>query len=152
MRTVVTSVAKRRLPSICIDEHLPPEVKTGFQAEGFRVIRANESRYKSVDERHFLGQMYARNEVFATADGEFVDDLAESGLRRHAGIVWLPKQMDREQRTGFVELAATVIKLQVKEDGPFGMRGLLLYPEQTGVRIFDGAKDHLIISWDRLAS
>jgi len=60
--------------------------------------------------------------------------------------------MDREQRTGFVELAATVIKLQVKEDGPFAMRGLLLYPEQTGVRIFDGAKDHLIISWDRRAS
>ncbi len=146
-------MAKRRqLPSICIDEHLRPEVKTGFRDEGFRVFRAGESKYKSQDERDYLGQMYARNEVFVTSDGEFVDDLVESRFKRHAGVVSMPNQLDRQQQTGFVELAAAFTKFQVKEDGPFAMRGLLLYPEQTGLRVFDGENDHLVISWARLGS
>jgi hypothetical protein len=145
-------VAKRKLPSICIDEHLRPDVKTGFVDEGFRVFRVAESRYKSRDEHNYVGEMYSNNEVFVTADGEFVDDLIASGLKRHAGVVWMPKQLDRQQQTGFVELAASFIKFQVKEDGPFAMRGLLLYPEQTGLRVFDGKKDHLVISWARMAS
>jgi hypothetical protein len=145
----LNAVAKRKLPSICLDEHLPPYVKACFRAEGFRVVRASESRYKGRDERDYLDEMYSTNEVFVTAD--FVDDLVESGIKRHAGVVWIPTQVDEEQRTGFSELAASLIKFKVGEDGPFAMRGLLLYPEETGVMIFDSEKDHLLISWDRLA-
>lgn len=50
--------------------------------------------------------------------------------------------MDREQREGFTELAAGSIKVQVREEGQFGMRGLVLYPSQDGPTIFDGEQRH----------
>lgn len=145
-------MAKRRLPSVCLDEHLPPEVKAGFKDASFRVFRAAESRYRGLDEWEYLATMYARNEVFVTADQEFVNDLADSGLKRHAGVVWLPKQLGREQREGFVELAAAVMRLWVKEYGQFAMRGCLLYPSQTGPTVWDGYANLLIASWARLAA
>jgi hypothetical protein len=145
-------VAKRKLPSICIDEHLRPELKAIFRDEGFRAIRANESRYKGRDEIHYLGEMYARNEAFVTADGDFVNHLVASRIRRHAGVVWIPKQLDHEPQDGFAELAASAIKFQVGREGTFAMRGLVLYPSKDGLTVFDGDDDQLIISWARMAS
>lgn len=145
-------MAKRRLPGICIDEHLPPDVKGQFVEEGFRVIRANESRYKSRDEREYLAEMYSLNEIFVTADEEFVDDVIDSGFRRHAGIVWLPTDLDDEQRTGFADLAAGLIKFHVREVGPFTMRGHILYPTAEGPTLFDGETNQLVISWTSLLS
>ena len=88
---LLSPVARRRLPSICI--------------EGFRVIRASESRYKSRDERDYLGQMYSRNEVFATADGESIDELADhlSGHRyrlaaRGSGVVLVQEAVHLRER------------------------------------------------------
>lgn len=91
-RDLVPMSRKKQLPRICLDEHVPPYVKEHFVAEKFRVIRANESGYKGRNELDYLGEMYANNEVFVTADGKFVDILAESGFKRHAGVVWLPEQ------------------------------------------------------------
>jgi hypothetical protein len=144
-------VDKRKLPSICLDEHIRPELKAIFRDDGFRVFRANESRYRGRDERDYLDEMYARNEVFVTSDGDFVNDLVESRVKRHAGVVWMPEQLDKEQQDGFAELAASSIKFQVGEEGQFAIRGLVLYPSKDGLTVFDGDKDQLIISWARMA-
>jgi hypothetical protein len=143
-------MAKRRLPSICLDEHIPPELKAQFSAAGFRVIRANESSYRGRDEHDYLAEMYSRNEIFVTEDERFVDDVLDSGLRRHAGIVWSPETLDPEQRIGFAELATDWIRSLVREEGPFAMRGTLLYPSKDGPTILVDDKDLLLISWDAL--
>lgn len=152
-RAYPAGVAKRStLPSICVDEQLPSDVEAGFLAQGFRTIRAAESRQRAQDERDYLGKMYARNEVFVTADGELVDDLADSGFKRHAGVVWVPKGLGREPRDEWVEMAAEFIRYWANEFGRFGMRGLVLYPAKAGVQVWDGDEHHLIASWDRLAA
>jgi hypothetical protein len=142
---------RRKLPTICVDEHLPPYVRSGFKDAGFRVVEASRD-YRGRDEREYLGEMYAKNEVFVTADQEFVEDVFREGLARHAGIVWLPAAMDHEQRTGGVELAAALIKFHTAEHGHLGMRGVVLYLARDGFRGWDGRTrtDTLIISWDRL--
>lgn len=146
-------MAKRStLPGICVDEQLAPDVEEGFRAQGFRTIRAAESRSGAQDARDRLGKMYARNEVLVTDDGELVDDLADSGFKRHAGVVWIPSGLGREPRVEWVEMAAEFIRYWAGEFGRFGMRGLVLYPARAGVQVWDGDEHHLIASWDRLAA
>jgi hypothetical protein len=94
--------------------------------------------------------MYAKNEVFVTADQAFIEDLAASGVRRHAGVVWIPKGLESDEQVAFAEVAAHSVKVQSSTAGPFAMRGTVLYPSQTGLSYFDGDEDHLIISWERM--
>jgi hypothetical protein len=88
--------------------------------------------------------------VFVTADHEFVDDLADSGFKTHAGVVWVPTTLDREQREAWVELCTDAISAQAKEKVRFGMRGLVLYSAQTGIQVWDGDTNYLVISWARM--
>jgi hypothetical protein len=74
----------------------------------------------------------------------------DSGLTRHAGIVWLPTQLDDEQRIGFADFAAGLIKFHVREDGPHTWRGFVLYPTQDGPTWFDGKGEVLLMSWDAM--
>src|SRR5690349_1251902 len=108
---------KRRLPTVCLDEHFKPEVKALFRDAGFRVIRASESRYRARDERDYLREMYSRNEVFVTADEEFVDDLVISGFRRHAGVIFIPKRFPAAERSAFAELCARLVRSHVAHEG-----------------------------------
>jgi hypothetical protein len=76
--------------------------------------------------------------------------IAGSDLLGGVPVVWLPQGLDRQQREGWVELTAESIRVQVKEEGRFAMRGLILYPTKTGVEVLDGKDRHLVISWDRM--
>jgi hypothetical protein len=77
--------------------------------------------------------MYAKNEVFVTADQAFIEDLAASGVKRHAGVVWIPKGLESDEQVAFAEVAAHSVKVQSSTAGPFAMRGTVLYPSQTGL-------------------
>jgi hypothetical protein len=80
-------MARKRWPSIFVDEHVSPVVKAAFTGGGFRTVEvARDSRYAGRDEKDYIEEMYAANEVFVTGDAEFVEYVLDK-RPRHACVV-----------------------------------------------------------------
>ncbi len=143
------SKSKPRL-TVCIDEHLPPELKALFQARGFRAIRASETRgYHEQDESDYLPLLYSRDQIFVTGDFEFAKSVVDRKIVHHAGIVFIPQGLDGQDRELFCDVAASVIAV-ITRDSRFAMRGCVIYPDVNGVYVIEGDKDELRVSWARL--
>lgn len=141
-------MAKRRPLTVCVDEHLPPEVKTTFQHFGFRAIEAARTKgYAGKDEADYLPMLYSQNEIFITGDQEFFD-WAKAERPRHAGIVLVPQQLEHGGREYFCKVAAGYIS-GYTEQSRFAMRGILLYPGTDGLHMIDETgTDTLGMSWE----
>lgn len=134
-------------PTICVDEHLSPQVTASFRRIMPTIHAGKHHKYRGRDERDYLEDMYSKNIVFATSDMEFVGDIYYSRTR-HAGIVYLPVHMSEDEKRFFAEVAATYI-LGGTKDSAFAFRGYILYPGHDGVRLAkNGDKPELALSWD----
>ena len=121
-------MAKRKLPTICIDEHVSSTVSEAFAETGFRTIQAGKSlRFKGRDEFNYLAELYADNAIFVTEDGRFFDKLAAGAANRHAGVVLMPVGYPPEVKGSLASLIAGLIKVWVSAEGQRSMRGLVLY-------------------------
>ena len=138
----------RKAPTICIEEHFSPAIKSIFQEAGFRVLRFGETAYRGLDERDYLDAMYAQNEVFVTGDQEFITEVVKSGGTRHAGIVWIPSSLTQEEQETITSVAAGFVKVRVDDAGPLAMRGLLIEGTSDGLTAWDGTKQHLVIRFE----
>jgi hypothetical protein len=136
----------RRLPAICIDENLSPQIAGVFRDIGFRVIEiAKHPRLRGEDERAFIGELYRDNTVFVTGDLEFVNELADH-RRRHAGAVYIPQDLPGDDKAWVAFAAAYAIIGRCTEDR-HAFRGLIFYVANDGLRIVDRGNDRLQLSW-----
>ncbi len=144
-------MTNRKALTVCIDEHVPPEVKAAFQSFGFRAIRAAETRdYQGRDEADYLPLLYSRNEIFVTGDTAFVQRLVDGGPTKHAGVVFVPQQLDRSAREDYCRIAAGYIT-GFTDQSRFALRRHVIYPNVDGLHLIDARRrDRLALSWDWL--
>lgn len=127
---------KKRRPTIVVDEHVHPGVADVFKEVGFRTIfAARDRRYAGRDEHAYIGELYAANEVFVTADLEFSLWVLREHGTRHAGLVCLPFG-DVEFRTGFAAVTAGWLWGST-DHSPFALRGKIIYWSQAGLQELD---------------
>ena len=154
------SMAKRRTkngPGICVDEHIVTAIAEIFRLS-FSVIEAGKSsEFRGRDERDYLQTLYERNLIFVTSDAEFVNEVIDSDLR-HAGIVYIPPNMELGQKLYFADIARVWIGGGTR-DAMYAFRGNTLYPAHDGVRFIrrrgthekSGVRPELAFSWDWLS-
>ena len=127
-----------------------PRVAEAFRLT-FRTIEVSQTnRLKGRDELDFLPELYRENAVFVTSEGVFVNRAIEDGLR-HAGIVFVPKQMTVDEKVLFAEIVVGFI-LGGCSHSPFVFRGFVLYPAHDGLRTIVSKQDRLEFSWDWLSN
>ena len=141
------AVPRLKLPSIFIDEHFHPDIKAAYVAAGLRTVAiARDRRYAGRDERDYIEEMYAKNEILVTGDEEFVHWAIEN-RPRHAGIVWIPQTVRPAEKIFLAEITAVVIRGTVR-DGQFAFRGIVLYGAADGVRaVLRNGSNWLVFSW-----
>lgn len=141
--------ASRRLPSICIDENLSPEVADQFRAAGFRVIEVSKHPgLRGRDERDFLGELLRENAVFVTGDAEFVRELVDRP-RRHPGIVFIEQGSSAKDKAWFSLTAAYGIVGRCDES-PHAFAGRIAYVADDGIRVIHRGMETLAYSWPAL--
>ena len=146
---LMTSNRRRRLPSICVDEHLEPAVAAAFRPE-FRVIEiAKTWRLRGREEREFVPELYRENAVFVTSDGDFVNDAVDGGVR-HAGIIYVPSKMTSDEKVYFAEIVGGFVRGGCVSS-PHVFRECVLYPGHDGLRAIRGKRDDMEFSWDWLS-
>jgi hypothetical protein len=142
-------VRKSKRPSIYCDEHLSQEVCAAFREAGLRTIEIRkDSTLKGRDEKTYISELYRRNGIFVTSDEEAIQDFLQRKVK-HAGIVFVPKQMEPREKALWAGLAAEFIR-GATSNGPFALRGEVIYPAHDGLRVTRAASDELMASWDRL--
>lgn len=146
----------RNGPGICVDEHIVTAIADVFR-RNFSVIEAGKSNeFRGRDERDYLQILYERNLVFVTSDVEFVNEVIDGDLK-HAGIVYIPPDMELGQKTYFAEIARAWIGGGTRNSA-YAFRGNTLYPAHDGVRFIrrrgthekGGIRPELAFSWDWL--
>jgi hypothetical protein len=146
---MTTRSASRRLPSICIDENLSPEVANQFRSAGFRVIEvAKHPGLRGRDERDFLGDLLRENAVFVTGDAEFVRELVNRP-RRHPGIVFVEQSFSAEDKASYCLTVAYGI-IGRCDESPHAFAGRIVYAGDDGIRVIYRGKDTLAYSWPAL--
>ena len=139
---------RRQLPSICVDEHIAPQVADAFRPD-FRVIEvAKTSRFKGRDEKDFLPELYRENAVFVTSDAAFVERAIEVGMR-HAGIVYVPPQLAEDEKVFIAEVVAALLKAECMSS-PHAFRDCVAYPGYDGLHVIRDETDRIVVSWNRL--
>lgn len=83
----------KQLPSICLDEHVHPNVADSFRTSYRTIEVAQTNKFKARDERDFITELFQENTIFVTSDREFVDEAVDKNLK-HAGIIFIPNSMD----------------------------------------------------------
>jgi len=144
----VTKKYKRPLPAVYLDEHIPPTVATVFRPT-FRTFEAARSpRLKGRDEMSYLGELYSDNGIFVTSDLEFVKRVLEAHTR-HAGIVWIPKQLLPEEKVQFAQIVAGYVQGACSGSRTV-FRNRVFFPGHDGLRTTGSSDDRgdLEFSWD----
>ncbi|WP_040953598.1 hypothetical protein [Coxiella burnetii] len=137
---------KGKLPTICLDEHAN-FMRPSFQS--MRVIEISKTKLKGMDERNFISTtLYEWNGIFVTCDQEFVAEIAENIHLRHAGIVFIPKGMTKDEKFLFGEIVCGYIRGACTH-GKFALQNTIFYPGYNDLRSIYMGKDLLEISWDR---
>lgn len=135
----------KKLPSICVDEHMHPRVAAAFR-ETFRTVEvAKTERFKGRDERDFLGELYSENAIFATSDGEFVNEAIEND-RLHAGIIFIPKEMTADEKVLFAQIAGGFIRGGCSASRHV-FRRRVVYAGHDGLRTVAKKSDSMEFSW-----
>lgn len=91
--------------------------------------------------------LYQANGILVTCDHEFVEEVPDNTHINHAGIVYIPKEMEREEKLYFGEIACTYIVSGCKKTNKFIWRNTILYPGYDGLRSLYKGKDRLEFSW-----
>jgi len=139
----------RRLPSICVDEHILPSVAQAFRGYLSTIEARNDGRFKGRDERSYLAKLYSQNVVFVTSDIEFAEEARRERLK-HAGIIYIPNRMLEDEQVYFAQVAAAFVKGGCR-DSRAAFRGCILYPGTDGVRLVrPKTESQLAFSWDWL--
>lgn len=145
------AMRKYKLLTIAIDEQLPPEIEKPFRYFGFRVIKINKTnKYKGKDERDYLGELYANNCAFITSDEIFVKEVLDEKLK-NAGMIFIPKQMERNEKEIFAWVASGFIMRIYEIDGKNGLRNKVAYPAHEGFHVIENGNDKLDASWSWLS-
>jgi len=144
----VSRRGRRKLPAVCVDEHLPPAVAKVFRPL-FRTFEASrDTRFKGRDERAYIAELYRQNAIFVTSDSAYVEELA--GARtRHAGLLYIPQRFLDEEKLLLASMAANFIAGACFQS-PFAFRNHILYAAHDGMRSIAAGKDTLEFSWDYL--
>lgn len=136
---------KNNFPTIYLDEHLN-YIKRVFQS--LRVIEISKTRLKGLDERCYIScELYKNNGIFVTSDREFIEDIYNSKHIKHAGIVFIPKEMSQAGKLSFGEIACGYIKGACTHSR-FIWRNIIIYPGNDGLRTVYKDNDLLEFSWD----
>jgi len=133
-------MAKRRY-TLYLDEHIDPAAKPIFEEVGFRCIRISESRYRGQDEHDYVANLYAEGAVFVTGDQRFIEDVEEQRMR-HAGIIWIPATLLRDEKQLLVAVMAGFLKgADLRQ-----MKGIIMYLAHDGIHFRGRARDLLVYS------
>jgi hypothetical protein len=135
--------------TIYLDEHLPSEIKIPFQEMKLRTLEISKTKkYAGRNEFDYIHELFSENAVFATSDLEFVEGILDQNTK-HAGIVYIPKDMARDDKITFVWAAAGFIR-GLTDNSSVLVHNQIIYPAVDGVHIFEKGKDKLDMSWDWL--
>ena len=138
-----------RLPRICLDEHIHPRVADAFRPEFRTVEIAQTNRFRGRDESDFISELYRENAIFVTSDRLYVEEAVEAHVR-HAGIIFVPKQLMLDEKVFFAALVGGYIRGACSHGSRIPLRGCVLYPGMDGLHSVVSAKDTLEVSWRRL--
>ncbi len=144
----MTRRSRRTLPSIVMDEHVPPSVTAAFRPLFRTQEAAKHPRLRGRDETDYLSELYARNAIFVTSDVAFVNALANT-TRRHAGVLYIPHELLDDEKVLFAQIAGGYIQGACSTSST-ALRGRILYPGDDGLRSVLRSKDDLEFSWDWL--
>src|SRR5947209_4054412 len=96
--------------NVYLDEHVPSEIKNTFQEMKLRTLEISKTKkYAGRDEFDYINELLSENAVFVTSDFEFIKRILDQNVK-HAGIVYIPKDTDREEKNAFAWIAAAVIR------------------------------------------
>ena len=141
---------RRRLPSVCVDEHISPEVAVAFR-QVLQTVEASKLReLKGRDERDYIRELRAQNTVFATSDVAFVEHIRRHNIR-HAGIIYIPNRMTGTEKLTFAEIAAAFV-LGGSRSSSVAFHNCILYPAHDGLRLIRPRRgNELAFSWHWLS-
>jgi hypothetical protein len=143
---VANKKRRSKLPSICVDEHIPPNVTARFRLVLRTVEASKQARFRGRDEREYLRELFAQNTVFATSDVKFVEDTRSRGVK-HAGLIYLPNRMTDSEKEYFAELAAVFVQGGCRSSSS-AFHNCILYPAHDGVRLIRPRRGvELAFSW-----
>ena len=130
-------MAKRDLPPLYVDEHIKQGVIDAFKENGFKCIEISKTNKQAGrDEIDYIQEIYAEGKVFVTSDNGFFKVVKVNKLK-HAGIVYIPSDLDSERAEVYSAILALLIKLTIDVAGKHGMRKTILYINQDGHRMID---------------
>lgn len=143
-------MAKKRRPTIVVDEHVHPEVAGVYREVGFRTLSAaRDRRYAGRDEHDYVDELYAANEIFVTSDLKFMGWVLKEHGTRHAGLVCLPFA-DTAFRVGFAAVTAGWFGIDrpqpvrdARQDPLLGRPGLHELDSESRIRIVVSANEVL---------
>ena len=135
--------------NIYLDEHLMSEIKIPFQEMRLRTIEISKTKkYAGRNENDYINELFSENAVFITSDLEFVERILDQSTK-HAGIVYIPKEMDKEEKITFAWAAAGLIR-GLTDTSCISAHNKIIYPSYDGIHIIEKGKDKLDTSWDWL--
>ena len=140
---------QRSLPSIYLDQHIDRTVADAFRPI-FRTIEVSQSaHFRGRDEHDFLPELSRENAIFVTSDEEFIDDVLNDEIP-HTGIVFIPSQMDLDEKVLFAVIVGGFIQGACSESKS-QLHNHVIYPADEGLRSINKGKDELEFSWDWLS-
>ena len=135
--------------NIYLDEHIPSEIKATFQEMKLRTLEIAKTRkYAGRDEFDYIHELLSENAIFITSDLKFIKQVVEQDVK-HAGIVHIPEDADKEEKIAFAWVAAGVIK-GLLEKPAISLHDTIVYSDHDGLHFLKKGKDSLIISYDML--
>jgi hypothetical protein len=139
---------KSPLPLIYCDVHIKQGALEAFTELGFKYIRIPQSKYRGIDEKDFIGNLYAENALFATGDVEFTKWVREQNIK-HAGILEIHPDFDNEEAKWTADGVAKIAKVLIRQRGKHALRRHIIYLDIDGFRVFDDkGDDNLFYSWE----
>ncbi len=106
-------------------------------------------KLKGRDELAYLRELYADNGMLITGDLAFINQVRDNSIR-HAGIIYIPSQMEPGEKTLFAEIAGGFVQ-GACSTSRFALRNRIIYPAYDGLRSIVGERDELEFSWDWLS-
>ena len=140
---------KPPLPKIYCDVHIKPGAIEGFTKQRFKCIHIPKSKYRELDERDFIGYLYAENALLATGDLTFTKHVLDNNVK-HAGIIEIPPDYDNEEAAAYAELLAKFVAVYIEDDGKHAWRRRIIYLAHDGVTIIHNTGDEHRYSWEEL--
>jgi hypothetical protein len=99
----------KNLPSVYLDQHIDRHLAAVFRPL-FRTVEVSQTAsFSGRDEANYLPELYKDNGIFVTSDEAFVRHVLDDELT-HAGIVFIPKQMAKDDKLLFAEIVSGFIQ------------------------------------------